>query len=98
MLIDRQFVLAVGEGSEIGAEPMGKGRHNSRYLLASRETPAAQGCTAAARVIGNGHRESLVFGCGPQRGLAAPRMSNDCNLPGINLRNGLEIVQNSACA
>jgi hypothetical protein len=73
VLIDRQLGLAVRETSEVGAEPVREALRYRGHRLAV--DPLAERRAAAARLVGDHHREARILGPGPERRLAQPRVA-----------------------
>src|SRR5262249_46785416 len=60
------------------------------------EIAAAERGTAATRVIRHREREPLVLRRRPQGGLAAPRVADHGNPGRVDVRVGLQVIQNPA--
>ena len=98
-----QLVLVEAEGRfvvvvvlEPGVEPVGAGAVDEAHRFP--ESPLAEGCAPAARVVGDHHREALVARPRPEGGLAEPGMPDDRHPPGVHFPHLAQDIEDAAQA
>src|SRR5208337_3730815 len=96
VLIEREHELTIAEGLEVATEPVRKRGVQARDGL-SEDAPA-QGRTAGSRIVRDHDGESRVARPGPEGRLAESGVAHHGDLPGIELRRGLEVIEHPAQA
>ena len=93
MLIDWQLIFVVVVLEEIVVEPMRK-RCVDAFDCFAKASPA-EGGPATPRVVRNDDCESLVLSACPEGSLSKSRMADDCDVLGVDVGVGLEIIDSS---